>query len=38
MWLRWVFVALGVGVGCALVATHQPLELPANHVRALALS
>jgi len=24
--------------GCALVATHQPLELPAAHVRALALS
>jgi heme exporter protein A len=24
--------------GCALVATHQPLELPANHVRALSLS
>jgi heme exporter protein A len=23
--------------GCALVATHQPLELPAAHVRALAL-
>jgi len=24
--------------GCALVATHQPLELPANEVRALSLS
>ena len=24
--------------GCALVATHQPLELPAAHVRALSLS